>query len=130
MGGLTVYEICNFMKHFPNSFINSSGEFIAHHKANEYFNLINCESELEIKCKVIEYFSRGAYKTKPFKTKKENEEFNRFMLAGINNYLGTKFTPEDMENIYTYLGNKCNREKTIAFIKSNYNMEILSKEGK
>jgi hypothetical protein len=30
-----------------------------------------------------------------------------------------------MEKIYTYLGNDCNREKTIKFIKSNYDLNVL-----
>ena len=47
------------MRCFPNSFINYQGEFIAHREANEYFILDNCKDELEVKCKVLAWFSRG-----------------------------------------------------------------------
>lgn len=110
---------------FPGSFVNGSNEFIAHRKANEYFRLDNCNDELDVKCKVLEWFSRGAYKTEPYSTNCKNEEFHEFMLTGINEFLGTDFTEEDMEQIYTYLGNACNHQKTIRFIESGYDMAIL-----
>lgn len=117
--------IQKLMSCFPRSFMNSCGEFIAHDKANEYFILHNCESELDVKCKTLEWFSRGAYKTEPYRTRKKNDEFHRFMLNGINSFLETEFTEEDMEVIYIYLGNAVNHEKTIRFIESGYDMNVL-----
>lgn len=116
------------MNCFPRSVINQHGEFIAHMKANEYFILRDCKTELDVKCKVLEWFSRGAYKTEPYGTKKMNDEFHCFMLAGINEFLETSFTPHDMEVIYTYLGNACNHAKTISFIASNYDFSVLQEE--
>ena len=113
------------MNCFPRSFINQNGEFIAHLKANEYFRLDNCESELDVKCKVLEWFSQGAYKRQPYGTKKLNNEFNKFMRDGINEYLGTDFDENAMEIIYTYLGNCCNHKLTIKFIESGYDMSVL-----
>ena len=110
---------------FPQSFINGGLEFIAHKKANEYFRLEDCETEFDVKCKVLEYFSRGAYKTEPFENYNKNEEFHEFMLNGINKYLGTNFSYDDMEIIYTYLGNRCNHPKTVQFIESGYDMSAL-----
>ena len=120
----------NLMKCFPRSFINEHGEFIAHENANEYFILHNCANDLEIKCKVLEWFSRGASKTEPFNTKKKNEEFNNFMLDGINKFLNTNFTKEQMRIIYQELGNQVNRSLTTAFILSGYNMDLLLVEGR
>lgn len=34
--------------------------------------LVDCETELDVKCKVLEWFSRGAYKTEPFHFDAEN----------------------------------------------------------
>lgn len=51
---------------FPQSFLNANLEFIAHRKANEYIILSDCTTEFDVKCKVLEWFSRGAYKTVPF----------------------------------------------------------------
>ncbi len=116
------------MNCFPNSFINQHGEFIAHLEANEYFILRNCERELDVKSKVLEWFSRGAYKTEPYGTKARNNEFHKFMIDGINQFLGTRFTEADMELIYIYLGNCCNHERTIRFIERGYDMSVLKRE--
>lgn len=110
---------------FPRSFINGALEFIAEGKANEYFRLEDCETELDVKCKVLEWLSRGAYKTEPFDNYNQNESFHEFMLNGINTYLGTNFSYDDMEIIYTYLGNRCNHPKTVKFIESGYDMSVL-----
>ena len=124
------YEIAKrLMKCFPNSFISGSGEFIAHEYANEYFLFDNCESELDVKCKVLEWFSRGAYKTEPYgRAAAKNRNFHRFMLNGINAFLQTEFTEDDMYIIYTYLGNSCNHPKTVKFIESGYDMNIFERE--
>ena len=115
---------------FPRSFLNQHGEFIAHDKANAYFILHNCETELDVKCKVLEWFSRDAFKTEPFGTKRKNDEFHKFMLDGINKFLETSFTEDDMEQIYIYLGNACRHEKTIKFVCSGYDFAVLKSETK
>ena len=110
---------------FPNSFINTALEFIAHKEANEYFRLEDCENEFDVKCKVLEWLSRGTHKTCPFNSNIKNERFHNFMLNGVNDFLGTDFTEDDMEIIYTYLGNRCNHERTVKFINSGYDMSIF-----
>lgn len=110
---------------FPRSFINCAFEFIAHGEANESFRLEDCENELDVKCKVLEWLSRGAYKSCPFNSNLKNERLHNFMLNGINDFLGTDFTEYDIEIIYTYLGNRCNHPKTIRFIESGYDLSIL-----
>ena len=124
--------IKKLMKAFPRSYIIATGdgeaEFIAHRESNTYFRLIDCNNEFDVQCKVLEWLSRAAYKTAPFGSDRKNREFNKFILDGINSYLGKSFTFDDMEIIYTYLGNRCNHERTVNFIKSGYDMAIL-KEG-
>lgn len=117
----------NLMRCFPRSFINYMGEFIAHSGANIYFNFDNCKSDLDVKCKVLAWFSRAAYKTAPYKTAASNRELHRFFLDGINKFLGTSFDFADMELIYTYLGNECNRKLTIEFIESGYDIKLLKR---
>ena len=125
---MVTWEIVQKLTHcFNGSFINQSGEFIAHSKANEYFILHNCETELDVKCKVLEWFSRSAYKTCPYRSNKKNKEFHEFMLNGINKFLGTKFTENDIDKIYIYLGNACHHSLTIEFIESGYDMSILKR---
>lgn len=115
-------------KAFPGGFLNGHGEFIAHKKANEYFKLVDCETELDVKCKVLEWLSRGAYKAIPFHRSLDNIDLHTFMLNGINDFLGTRFSAEDIEQIYTYLGNRVNHQKTIRFVQSGYDMAVFEEE--
>ena len=92
---------------------------------NEYFILESCKDEREIKCKVLAWFSRGAHKTQHYNSKKKNNEYHQFMLDGINKYLGTNFDFEDMDIIYTKLGNDVNRPLCEKFVDSGYDMNIL-----
>ena len=115
----------NLIRCFPNSFINYMGEFVAHRYANEYFNLDNCETEEDVKQKILSWFSRGAHKTEPYRTNKANNEYHNFMLNGINTYLNTNFTKDDISRIYTYFGNDCNKDMCYEFVKSNYDMKII-----
>lgn len=114
---------------FPKSFINSCLEFIAHKEANEYFLLADCETEFDVKCKVLEWLSRGAYKTCPFNSNLKNERFHNFMLNGINDFLGTDFTEEDIELIYDRLGNRVNHALTVEFVNSGYDMALLTERS-
>ena len=117
--------IKRLMRFFPDSFINANGEIIVHREANEYFVIRTCETVFDVKCKVLEWLSRAAHKTSPFPSERKNRKFQDFILSGINGYLETTFTREDMDLIYTYLGNACNHALTVRFVQSGYNMEIL-----
>ncbi len=120
--------IIRLMNCFPHSIINQNGEFIAHIKSNTYFILRDCKTELDVKCRVLEWLSRSAYKTQPYQRKDKNDEFHRFMRGGINEFLGVDFSESDMETIYTYLGNACNHKRTIRFVESGYDMKVLESE--
>lgn len=113
------------LRAFPQSFINDIGEFIAHKKSNTYFNLAKCANDFEIKCKTLEWLSRAAYKTKVYRKEKRNNEFHEFILNGINMFLGTQFTKEDIALIYQNIGNQVNRGLTVKFIESGYNMKLF-----
>ena len=110
---------------FPNSFINTALEFIAHKEANSYFRLEDCADEFDVKCKVLEWLSGDAYKTCPFHTRLKNERFHNFMLNGINDFLGTDFTEDDIATIYQHLGNRVKHSLTEEFVKSGYDMSVL-----
>lgn len=115
------------MQSFPGSFINRNGEFIAHKNSNTYLVFSNCETLKDLQCKVLEWFSRAAHKTEPYYTKKSNDKFHHFMLDGVNDFMGTAFTFDDMDLIYTYLGNACNHALTVKFVESGYDLGILRK---
>lgn len=112
---------------FEGSFFTERNEFIAHRYANEYFIFGNCESLEDVNCKVLEWLSRSAHKGQPYSPEWRNKKFRAFMLEGINKFLHTNFDDEDIELIYTYLGNACNHARTLEFVRSGYDIEILKK---
>lgn len=101
------------LKSFPGSFISDNGEFIPEKSGVACFNLENCESSGEIKCKVLEWCSRAAFKSEPYDKKRENDKLHKFVLDGINDFLDTD------------LGNGCNRPLCEEFVMSGYDMEVL-----
>lgn len=124
-------EICRLrlLWYFEKSFFNERDEFIAHRDSNTYFIFGNCESEEDVRCKVLEWLSRSASKGMPYKQEWRNKRFRKNMLDGINMFLKTNFSSEDIETIYTFLGNACNHEMTLAFIRSGYDMTIFTKQN-
>lgn len=120
--------LLRLMRAFPNSFINQHFEFIAHRYSNTFILLVGCESELDVKCKVLEWLSRAAYKSQPYQTTKSNKKFHRFMLDGINQFLHTQFTEDDMGVIYQNLGNGVRHDLTVEFVESDYDMNRLERE--
>lgn len=110
---------------FPGSFINSRDEFIAHPRTNQYFLLNNCQTVEDIEAKALEYLSRPAFKTQPYSQEWRNRRFHEFMLAGVNAFLDTGFSEEDMELIYTYMGCGIKHGLTMAFIDHDMSMKWL-----
>ena len=74
-------------------------------KGNVYFTAKDCETETDIKCKLLEWCSRDAGKGEPYRSEKKNIKFRQSIINGINLYLGTDFTIKDMYWIYYKLGN-------------------------
>lgn len=112
---------------FPDAIMNRNLEFVAnpHRRINSYFRLDDCKTRMDVRCKVLEYLSREAYKSQHFNVKWRNDLVHEYHRQGINAFCGTNFSHDDMEIIYTYLGNGVNRQKTLAFIYSGYNLAVL-----
>lgn len=115
------------LRAFPNSAINHWLQFVAdcNPRVNSTFWLGDCASEEDVKANVLEWLSRDAYKSMHYHTEKRNEEVHEYHRRGINSFLGTAFTPEDMAIIYQRLGNAVHHQKTLEFIRSGYDMEVL-----
>ena len=116
------------LKFFQESFINERDEFIAHKRSNTYLCLGDCKKPIDIECKVLEWCTRPASKGMPDSQGWSNRKFRKFMLDGINDFLETDFSESDMEEIYQYLGNAINHEKTVRFVKSGYDFKVLEVE--
>lgn len=103
---------------FPQAFINMENELIFSLRSGSYFMLGNITDETQLKAKILEYLSRGAVKGVSPKERKLHFE-------GINKLLGTNFTPEEMETIYTYLGNGIKHKLCVKFVESGYDMTVI-----
>jgi len=112
---------------FPNAIINRLLEFVAdvNPRVNSYFTLDGVSTEIEVSCKLLEWLSRNAYKSEHYRKAKDNNRVHEYHLNGINAFLRTNFTHEDMKLIYCELGNCVNHELTIKFVESGYDMRIL-----
>lgn len=112
---------------FPEAIINRSLEFVAcpNPRVNSYFCLGGCETEEDIAAKVLEWLSREACKSEHYSRDWDNREVHKYHLRGINRFLKTSFTQDDIAMIYGELGNCVNHEKSLRFIRSGYNMEVL-----
>lgn len=101
------------------SFINEDNELIVAPAINAYFRLDDIKTELDFKCKVLNWLS--VYCT----PNHWNKKWSYTMIDYINFILNVYFSKEDFETIYKYLGNGINNELTIKFIQGNYNLKIL-----
>jgi len=117
--------LSRLQKSFPETRLLANGEVLVHTKGNQYFNLYECTSWTEVNCKVLEYLTRGAFKTLVYKTDANNDKFHKFMLDGINRFLETDFSEEEVEFIYTYLGNGCHRKLAEEFVENGFDMNLL-----
>ena len=106
---------------FPKFFINHNLEVIVHPRRNTYFLLKGVETEVDLVAKILEWLSREAAKS-------VSKESQKYHINGINAFLGTNFSQDDMMQIYTYLGNCCNHKRTLRFIESGYDLSVLTKE--
>lgn len=120
-----VDEIFTVMKCFPNSFINSNAEVILSGKGNVYFDSKVCYDKKDVACMLLEWCSRPIAKGVPYTSTKRNKEWQEGLLNGLNCYLGTQFSLEDMYYIYQELGNGVNANLTKEFVESNYDLSLI-----
>jgi len=104
-------------------FINTLDELIVSPKLNAYFRLNDVETELDFKCKLLEWLSFYVADNHWFGH--DNERIN--IECFINYILETQFSHDDFQYIYSKLGNRVNHKLTINFIESNYDMSLLGK---
>lgn len=106
---------------FPQLFINRKYEIIIYPKRNTYFRLQDVKNERDLQAKILEWLSREVAKSADVRSR-------QYHLDGINRFLGTNFTQDQMYVIYTYLGNAIDHVRTLRFIDSGFNLNIFCEE--
>lgn len=107
-----------------HSFVNENNELIVIPSINAYFRLEDVKTELDFKCKVLNWLSYYA------SSNHWNRYWSRKIMKYINYILETNFTKEDLDLIYCRLGNNVHPALTIKFIENNYDMNVLKKDNK
>ena len=119
--------LIKIMAAFKESFVkcdNDGFEIILDSKSNFFFSLENIDSDCELIRRLISSASR-CYKTEPYEKEWRNRKYQTELMTSFNGFLGTNFTEDDFEYIYTYLGNGCNKTIAIKFIESGYDLDVL-----
>lgn len=94
-------------------------------KVHTTFCLQDCNTRDDVVAKVLEWLSRDAYKSIPFHNDYENNKYHEYVRNGISKYVGKLFTFDDMREIYTYIGNRIDHQRTIDFIQSGFDVKAL-----
>lgn len=118
-------ELQHLMHCFLGSFINCNNELIFHPKINYSFILDDCHNPIDVKAKVLMWFSRPCCKTVVYKREKQNDNFHKKMTAKLSEYLGVGLTVEQVRLIYQNLGNGVRKDLTYKFIDSGYDLKVL-----
>jgi len=113
------------IKTSPRPFINHNNELILIPKFNVYFLLDDVEYDFHIYVKLCEYFSRDCCCALRYKNAKMLNQYYQNNTDTFNKVCDTRFTIEDMNVIYTYLGNGINHKKAIKFVTTNFDLSIL-----
>lgn len=113
-------EIIKVKNYFEKAYIYNKKELILDPKRNIYFRLDNIKTELEFKCKVLEFCIRPAHKGLDLTGQK-------YIRRRLFKYFGVNWSQHEMSLIYTYIGNTTRRELTKKFINSGFDLSILER---
>lgn len=107
------------------SFINHENEIILIPKFNVYTILDDVETDEDFYVKLCEWFSRDCCCALRYSQRKRLERYYQDNTTAFNYICGTNFTVEQMNFIYTYLGNAIKHELAQQFVRSGFNLTII-----
>jgi hypothetical protein len=113
------------MQLFPGSFINSRNELILIPKFNVYTPLDDAETDEDFKVELCERFSRDCCCAMRYSQKKRLERYWQENTDVFNRICETRFTVDQMESIYAYLGNGINHELAKRFVAGDFDLRII-----
>lgn len=118
------------LKVLKGSYINHNNEIILIPKFNVYTLLDDVETDEDFKVKLVEWFSRDCCCALRYSQRKRLEDYWQKNTDAFNLICGTAFTVEDMYEIYTYLGNGVKHTLAQEFVKSGFDLSLLSNKPK
>ena len=114
------------LKDLHGSFINHNNEIILIPKFNVYTLLDDVETDDDFKVKLCEWFSRDCCCALRYSQNKRLERYYQENIEAFNFICGTNFTKEQMEQIYTKLGNGIKQELAKRFVKSGFDLSVIA----
>ena len=114
------------LKHLHGSFINHKNEIILIPKFNVYTLLDDVETDDDFKVKLCEWFSRECCCSLRYSQYKRLKRYYQENTDAFNLICGTSFTTEQMEQIYTKLGNGIKHELAKKFVKSGFDLSVIA----
>lgn len=115
------------MQVFPNSFINYNNEIILIPNFNVYILLDDVETDQDFKVKLCEWLSRDCCCALRYSHQKRLNSYYQENIDKFTRICGTNFTVEQMNFIYTHLGNGVKHELTKQFVSGGFDLAIIEK---
>ena len=115
------------LKTLHGSFINHNNEIILIPKFNVYTLLDDVNTDDDFKVKLCEWFSRDCCCALRYSQQKRLDRYYQENINAFNSICGTDFTIEQMEYIYTYLGNGIKHQAAKMFVKSGFDLSVIDK---
>lgn len=112
--------VCNLYDCFPDCHYNDENVLIL-----DDFSLVGIKLDAETKANlrdhdlraiVLSTLARETYKTNPYPDKALNDEYHEKMLTGVNKFLSTTLTVDDMKIIDEAFGGGKDHEQCVRFI--------------
>lgn len=143
-------EVFKLLENFEEGFLNGKLEVVICHPINPvdigghnyslfhgrgknvycnyYFRIEDCKTKLDVKRKVISWFSKPAHGGDRPAGEEASKIIADYIRNGINEYLVANFDRDEWELIYCTLGNGINGELCEKFILSHYDISLLKGE--
>lgn len=115
------------LEYLDGSFINHRNEIILIPESNVYTLLDDVETDDDFKVKLCEWFSRDCCCALRYSQQKRLERYWQENTDAFNFICGTSFSVEQMNYIYTYLGNGIKHDLAKKFVKSGFKLSVIEK---
>ena len=115
------------LKWLKGSYINHNNEIILIRKFNVYTLLDDVNTDEDFKVKLCEYFSRDCCCALRYSQQKRLNRYYQENIEAFNFICGTNFTIEQMDYIYTFLGNGVKHALAKEFVKSGFDLSVIDK---
>jgi hypothetical protein len=115
------------LKRLSGSYINHNNEIILIPKFNVYTLLDDVNTDDDFKVKLCEWFSRDCSCALRYSQQKRLNRYYQENTDAFNSICGTNFTVEQMEYIYTYLGNGIKHKLAQQFVASGFDLSVIDR---